>query len=837
MTVYGVTRETYEAVTRRPGSFDAFMHGLDLLLAAGIRVRLKAMAIKTNLHEYEAIAAFCQAKTKDYYRFDPQLHLRFDGDAARNLVIRAERLSPDEIVALEKADEKRVERHEGELRHLHRPADMSHVGCDHLFHCGAGSGSFSVELRRTLPALLVPLGGRHHLRPPQGHRGRRLVQLRPSRPRPAFPAQGVPRLLPPVRDREPLPLVPRPRAPGDGYARRHDAGLLRRGAPARGGAEKVLYELGRLKPLRRAVGLVWESARGWTVAGMALVLVQGLLPLLALWLTKLTVDAVAGALGGPDPRAAFGRVALLVSLTGLVALVGAGLRSLTEIVREQQAQRVTDHVMGVIHRQSAALDLAYYEDPRYHDTLFRAQQEAPYRPVRIVQSLSAIVQSGVSLLGLAGLLLFLHWGVALVLFAAVLPGVAVKLRHARRLHAWQESRTRTERQTWAYHGMLTSALHAKEVRVFGLGQLFGERYRALRETLRAERMRLALGRTALDLVAQVAAIASLFGMLAFVAWRTLVGLLTLGDMVMYYQAFQRAQAYLQEILGGMAGLYEDTLFLSRFEEFIALEARVTAPERPAPVPRPMRTGFTVEGVGFRYPGSDRPVLEDVRLTIGPGEVVALVGDNGSGKTTLAKLLCRLYDPDQGRITLDGVDLKLLDPAAFRREVSAVFQDHVHYPLSARENVWLGDVATDPDGPSIQRAAERAGAHPLLARLPKGYDTVLGNQFDDGVELSVGEWQKVALARAFLRDAQLVILDEPTSSMSAQAEAEVFEAIRGLLDGKAALLVSHRFSTVRMADRICVLEQGRIVEQGTHDELVRLGGRYAAMYELQARNYR
>ena len=242
-------------------------------------------------------------------------------------------------------------------------------------------------------------------------------------------------------------------------------------------------------------------------------------------------------------------------------------------------------------------------------------------------------------------------------------------------------------------------------------------------------------------------------------------------------------------------------------------------------------------MAFRYAASERLVLDDVQLTIRPGEVVALVGDNGSGKTTLAKLLCRLYDPTQGRIAIDGTSLRDFDPAALRREISVIFQDYVHYPLSARENIWIGDVESDPQGAGIPTAAERAGAGPLVARLPRGYETVLGNQFDDGVELSIGEWQKVALARAFLRDAQLVILDEPTSSMSARAEFEVFEAIRGLLDGRSALLVSHRFSTVRMADRICVLEQGRIVEQGTHEELMRLAGIYAGMYELQARNYR
>jgi ATP-binding cassette subfamily B protein len=566
-------------------------------------------------------------------------------------------------------------------------------------------------------------------------------------------------------------------------------------------------------------------------------LLQGLLPLQALYLTKLTVDAVTAGIRSPDKEGALARVLLWIALTGLVALATAALRAVAEIVREQQGQRVTDHVMDVIHRQSAAVDVAYYEDARYHDTLYRTQQEAPHRPTRMVQSLTTIVQNGVSLLGLAGLLVFLHWGVALVLFVAVLPGIVVKLRHSRRLHDWQASRTRTERRAWDFHRMLTSAQTARELRAYGLGRIFRERYQGLRSQLRRERMRFTMGRVGPDLVAQGGAILSLFGMLAFVAWRTLRGALTLGDMVMYFQAFQRAQAYLQEILGGLAGLYEDSLFLGHFEEFVELEPKVTAPPTPVAVPRPIRDGITVEGVGFRYPGSERAVLEGVEFAIEPGEVVALVGDNGSGKTTLAKLLCRLYDPDRGRIAVDGIDLRSFDPAAFRKHVSVVFQDHVHYPLSARENIWVGDVESDPQGSGIQRAAERAGASGTIAVLPRGLDTLLGSQFEDGVELSVGEWQKVALARAFLRDAQLVVLDEPTSSLSARAEAEVFESIRGLLEGRSALLVSHRFSTVRMADRICVLEQGRIVEQGTHDELIALAGKYAGMYEFQARSYR
>ena len=393
-----------------------------------------------------------------------------------------------------------------------------------------------------------------------------------------------------------------------------------------------------------------------------------------------------------------------------------------------------------------------------------------------------------------------------------------------------------ERKAYEFHWMLTDSIHAKEVRLFGLGGLFRERYRDLRKILHKERLRLSKSRAFFDLIAQAGAMVSLFGMLAFIAWTTIQGSMTLGDMVMYYQAFQRAQGSLQQIVGGLSGLYEDSLFLSHFYGFLDLKPQVAELLHPLAVPHPMQRGIAMEDVSFRYPSGEKLILKDIRLTIRPGEVVALVGDNGSGKTTLAKLLCRFYDPTTGRITMDGVDFHDYDLQALRREITMIFQDYIHYPLTARENIWIGDVDSSPEDDRISKAAQRAGADRLIRGLPKGYDTILGNRFEDGVELSIGEWQKVALARAFLRDAQLIILDEPTSAMSVQAEYEVFQAMRELLNGRAALLISHRFSTVRMADMICVLEAGGFVEQGSHEELMRLGGRYARLYEMQARPY-
>jgi len=573
------------------------------------------------------------------------------------------------------------------------------------------------------------------------------------------------------------------------------------------------------------------------MASLALLVVQGTLPLLSLYLTKLVVDAVTTALATPDKGAAFGQVALLIGLTGGVALASALCRSIAGLVSEAQGQVITDHMSDLLHAKSIEVDLEYYESAQYYDKLHRAQREAPYRPVRIVNGLVQVAQSGISLLAMAVLLFSFHWGIAAILFAAAVPGLFVRLRYAGQTYRWQRQSTPTERQAWYFHWLLTGDAHAKEIRQFDLGSLFRQRFRDLRQQLRREKIEIATRRSIAELVAQASATVAVFGSYAFIAYRTVQGAITLGDLVMYYQAFQRGQSFLREMLSGLAGLYEDNLFLSNLYEFLELKPKVVEPLHPRPIPQPMQTGLAFDQVSFQYPAGTREVLEDVSLTIRPGEVVALVGENGSGKTTLIKLLCRLYDPTNGTITLDGIDLRQLETTALRREISVVFQDYAQYHLTARENVWFGNVALPPNEERIAAAARHSGADEVIAKLPQGYETILGKWFEDGEELSVGEWQKVALARAFLRDAQIIVLDEPTGALDARAEHEVFRRFRQLAAGRTAILISHRFSTVRMADRIFVLEGGKIIESGSHDELVRLGGTYARLFETQAQYYR
>ncbi len=601
--------------------------------------------------------------------------------------------------------------------------------------------------------------------------------------------------------------------------------------------ESVRPKIWRALQLGRALRFVWQSAKGWTVASVVLLVVQGVLPLLPLYLLKLIVDAVTAGVAAPDKGTVFRQVLLLVVLMGAATLAAALFRSIGALVSEAQAQAVTDHVNDVLHAKSVDVDLEYYESAHYYDTLHRAQQEAPYRPTHLVNGLAQIGQNGISLLAMAGLLVLFHWVIAAVLFVAVIPGVAVRLGYSSRMYRWQRERTSTERHAGYLNRMLTGSGHAKEIRLFDLGPLFMQRFRDLRRKLRGERLGIAARRSVAELAAQTGATLAIYGSLGFIAYRAVQGMITLGDLVMYYQAFQRGQGFLQGMLGGLAGIYEDNLFLSNMNEFLDLKRKVVEPADALPVPRPMQTGIVLDHVNFQYPTGVRKVLEDVSLSIRPGEVVALVGENGSGKTTLVKLLCRLYDPTGGMITLDGVDLRRFETAALRREFSVLFQDYAQYNLTARENVWFGNTALPPDHERIVAAACDSGADDVIRGLPKGYETVLGKMFEDGEELSIGEWQKIALSRAFLRDAQILVLDEPTSSLDAKAEQAVFENFRKLASGRTTILISHRFSTVRMADRIYVLQDGRIIEGGTHEELVRSGETYARLFETQARQYR
>ena len=592
-----------------------------------------------------------------------------------------------------------------------------------------------------------------------------------------------------------------------------------------------------MQKLKRALLFVWKSGPGWTIAKVVLTFVQGILPLLSLYLTKLLVDEVANAAVSSNKEEAFKQVLLLVVLTAVVNLMTELFGFVANLVNTMQTAVFADYMRGILHAKAIAVDLECYDNAQYYDTLRRAQGEAISQPNRTLNRLLQIGQNCTSLVAIIGLLFTFSWQVGGFLLFAVLPNLLVRLKYASRLYHWERQLTTMDRKAGYFNALLTGRGFAKEIRLFDLGPLFMERYRQLCLQLRQKSLAFNLRRSIANVGAKATAGIVVYGAYGFIAYQTVRGVLTLGDLVMYHQAFQRGRGYLQGVFGSLAGLYENNLYLSNLYELLDLKPKVVDPLIPRTLPCPMRTGIRFNRVSFFYKTSDRKVLEDITLAIKPGEVIALVGENGSGKTTLVKLLCRLYDPTEGFITLDGTDLRQFAVKDLRRQISVIFQDYAKYHLTAQENIWLGNVDCPPDSERVLTAACRSGADEVITRLPQGYGTLLGKLFEGGEELSIGQWQKVALARAFLRDSQLIVLDEPTSALDPKAEYQVFKKFRQLLQGQSAILISHRLSTVRMADCIYVLEKGRIIERGTHDELIRQEGTYAYLFETQARNYR
>ncbi|MEO0108928.1 MAG: ABC transporter ATP-binding protein, partial [candidate division WOR-3 bacterium] len=394
----------------------------------------------------------------------------------------------------------------------------------------------------------------------------------------------------------------------------------------------------------RAVALVWQAAPGWTALNLGLVVVQGILPLAGLYLLKRIVDAVQFGITASNKTAAFQNVLFWILLAAATALLIAIARSISELSNQTQSMIVTDKVADIIHAQSIAVDLSFYEDPRYYDTLQRAQAEAPYRPTTIIGRIMQIGQSLISVLGILGLLLSFNPLIGAIIVLVAFPGALVRLVFSRRLYRFEQEQAKSERRAWYYHWILTDSRHAKEVRLFNLGDLFRRRFREQRKELRGGRLGIARRRTFSDFLAQTITTLAIFSTLAFIAHRAVQGHITIGDLVMYYSSFQIGISSLQSILQGLAGLYEDNLFLANFYQFLELQPKIRAPDTPRALPTPMRKGITFEQVGFVYPGSGQRVLENVNFELSPGQVVALVGENGSGKTTLIKLLCRLYDP-------------------------------------------------------------------------------------------------------------------------------------------------------------------------------------------------
>lgn len=584
-----------------------------------------------------------------------------------------------------------------------------------------------------------------------------------------------------------------------------------------------------------AAKLVWQTSRSLTVLLAVLTVIAGLLPAGIAVVGKQIVDGVllAAETGAEaDQLAAIGWVAAEGGLIALLAGIRRGLEVANNLLRAQLGNRVNVMIL----RKALELDLVHFEDADLYDKLTRARREASSRPLALVKKSFGLVQNGISLVTYGGLLLqFSPWAV-LVLAGAAVPAFIAETRFAS--EAFQLFRWRSpEKRKQAYLEIVVAREdYAKEVKLLDLGPTFVDRYHAIFEKLYGEDRNLALRRGFWGYVLGLLSTAALYGAYAWIALAAIASRITLGQMTMYLLVFKQGQAAFAAILRAIGGMYEDNLYLSNLYEFLEVpvsRGRGTATEGPEP-----GDGFRFEGVSFRYPGATVDALSEIDFHLGPGDKLALVGRNGSGKTTLIKLLTRLYVPTEGRILLDGLDLQEWDTDALRDRIGVIFQDFVKYQLTVGENIGVGDIDRLEDTGAQQVAADKGMAWPFIETFDDGLDTQLGRWFAKGRELSIGQWQKIALSRALIRgSADILVLDEPTSAMDAEAEAEIFQRLRDMTEGQMAILISHRFSTVRMADHIVVLDQGRVIEQGTHSELMDADGRYATLFSLQAAGYR
>ena len=593
----------------------------------------------------------------------------------------------------------------------------------------------------------------------------------------------------------------------------------------------------------RTLGLVWRSSPGATVALGTLTVLAAALPPLIAWVGKLIIDAVmaahAAAPGAARDAAVARTVRWVVVELGAVT-ASALLERALGLVRQLVGSRLGIDVNVAILEKALQLDLRHFEDAEFYDKLTRARREASSRPLSLIQGNFQLLRNALTLAGYIALLVGFSGWMVLALLAATVPAFVAEARFsgaAFRLRNWRSPDAR--RLNYLEYVMANDE-HAKEVKLFGLGPLLLERYRGLSERFYAEDKALATRRTVWAYLLSLVSTLVFYGCYALIVVATARGGLSLGSMTLYLAAFRQGQLSFQSILTAVGGMYEDTLYMSNLFEFLEIPVgrERAAPATAAPVAVLAEEGIRFEGVGFRYPDSEKWALRGVDLFLPKGQSLALVGENGAGKTTFIKLLAGLYRPTEGRVLLDGRDLKDWGDEELRRRIGVIFQDFNQYQLLVRENVAFGSVEHLGDELRVKRAVDQGGARELVSGLADGLETQLGRWFKGGAELSGGQWQKVALARAFMREeADILILDEPTAALDAEAEHAVFERFRQLTAGRTAILISHRFPTVRMADRILVLDGGRVIEDGTHAALLAAGARYATLFKLQASGYR
>jgi ATP-binding cassette, subfamily B, bacterial len=591
-----------------------------------------------------------------------------------------------------------------------------------------------------------------------------------------------------------------------------------------------LQALRNFPPLLR---FVWEAAPGTVVTSVFFRVVVSLIPVAMLAVTKVVIDAVDLRMHGQALRPDFW---WFVALECALACLATVLTRLLDYCDVALAEKYTRHISMRIMEHASRLDLMTYEAPAYYDKMERARVQGTDRLV-MIQSTGRLVQQAITTVSMAAGILFYSPLLLLVLVGCVLPAFLGETHFAFLGYSLNFQQTPHRRELEYLRILGGSKESAKELKLFGLGPFFVGRYATLSDELQAQTLGLARRRLTVGSLLSMLGTLGYYGTYIYVVYEAVTGSLTMGALIFLTGAIAGASTNIQQVFSTFSTIADQALFLTDLLEFFALRPSVQSKPNALPVPRPIKQGFEFRNVAFAYPGSPRLVLNKINFKLSPGERIALVGENGQGKTTIVKLMTRLYDVTAGEILLDGVNIREYDLEDLWKEIGVIFQDFMRYEMSASANIAMGRIDQRENAERIREAAAKSLAEPIIRRLPNGYDQVLGVRFDGGMDLSGGEWQRMALARAYLRDAQLLILDEPTASLDARSEHEIFQHFSELTESKMSLLISHRFSTVRMADRILVLEDGEISEEGAHEELMRNGGRYAEMFELQATSYR
>jgi len=589
-----------------------------------------------------------------------------------------------------------------------------------------------------------------------------------------------------------------------------------------------------LRNVPTVLQFVWESGRAVVIFGLVARIIASLLPPALFWVSKLIIDTIYRILTTHQPVGhrlwwlVAGEFALAVA-TGLVG-------RLIDYSDTLLAGRYMNHISVRVMQHAASLDLMAYEDPVFYDKLERARVQATDR-LYMIQAIGRLIQQVITTITLSvTIMVFSPW-LLLLLVAGVIPAFVGETHFAFLGYAKNFKQTPIRRQLDYLRILGGSKEAAKELKLFGLQEFLSARFKVLSDQVYDEDISLARRKVIAGSVLSMIGTAGYYTAYVYAVWRTVTGVFSFGTLTLLANAIREASSNLQQTFSSLSTIADQALFMTDLIAFFDMRPTIRSKPNALPAPRPIRQGFEFRDVSFRYPGSPRLILNRLNFVLRPGERVALIGENGEGKTTIVKLLTRLYDPVEGQILLDGIDIREYDLDDLYREIGVIFQDFMRYEMTARENIAVGRIEHIKDLPLLERSAEKSMADEVVEKLPSHYEQMLGRRFEGGVDLSGGEWQKIALARAYLRDAQLLILDEPTSALDARSEYEVFQRFSELTAGKMAIFISHRFSTVRMADRIVVLENGRIAEEGDHESLTHLGGRYAEMFELQAASYR